>query len=77
MVARRNKSNGKANGRSGSVASRQSPPHQAIGWESYQGWISRLGNTRRRRQAKDALYTWRGYRDWAAKVRANWDRDEK
>jgi hypothetical protein len=43
------------------------------GWQQYRRWISKTPAPRRRRTGLDpALYTWKGYRDWAKQVKRNW-----
>jgi hypothetical protein len=48
------------------------------GWDAYRRWLSRVQLPDKRRIAMDpALYTWKGYRNWAEKVRRDWTPDEK
>ena len=77
MVGKREDDDRKSAGRSASNGKRHRPPTHAIGWEHYRGWVGSLGHAGRRRQGSKAVYTWQGYQAWAAKVRANWDPDEK
>jgi hypothetical protein len=51
-------------------------PVQTTGWDSYHGWIGRLGRDRSRRKGPVAVYTWHGYQAWAARVRAKWDPEQ-
>lgn len=45
--------------------------------ESYRRWLSRVQLPDKRRIAMDpSLYTWKGYRNWAEKVRRDWTPDE-
>lgn len=46
-------------------------------WEAYRRWLSRVQLPDRRRIAMDpSLYTWKGYRSWAEKVRRDWTPEE-
>ena len=48
------------------------------GWDAYRRWLSRVKLPDKRRIAMDpALYTWKGYRSWAEKVRRDWTPEEK
>lgn len=48
------------------------------GWDAYRRWLSRVQLPDKRRTAMDpALYTWKGYRNWAEKVRRDWTPEEK
>ena len=48
------------------------------GWDAYRRWLSRVQLPDKRRIAMDpALYTWKGYRNWAEKVRRDWTPEEK
>ena len=48
------------------------------GWDAYRRWLSRVQLPDERRIAMDpALYTWKGYRNWAEKVRRDWTPEEK
>lgn len=82
------KNNGeKKNGSSGyssALAERSGPNLVAqdgkdvSGWDAYRRWLSRVQLPDKRRTAMDpALYTWKGYRNWAEKVRRDWSPDEK
>jgi hypothetical protein len=47
-------------------------------WDSYRRWLNRVQLPDKRRVAMDpALYTWKGYRNWAEKVRRDWTPEEK
>ena len=43
-------------------------------WDAYRNWLSRApAPTSRTRIAADAsVYTWKGYRSWADKVKRSW-----
>lgn len=48
------------------------------GWDAYRRWLGRVQLPDKRRTAMDpALYTWKGYRNWAEKVRRDWTPEEK
>ncbi len=48
------------------------------GWDAYRRWLSRVQLPDKRRIAMDpALYTWKGYRNWAEKVRRDWTPEDK
>ncbi|GEM_PF-614285 len=48
------------------------------GFDAYRRWLSRVKLPDKRRIAMDpALYTWKGYRNWAEKVRRDWTPEEK
>lgn len=48
------------------------------GWDAYRRWLGRVQLPDKRRTAMDpALYTWKGYRNWAEKVRRDWTTEEK
>lgn len=47
-------------------------------WDAYRRWLSRVQLPDKRRTAMDpSLYTWKGYRSWADKVRRDWTSEEK
>ncbi len=47
-------------------------------WDAYRRWLSRVQLPDKRRTAMDpSLYTWKGYRNWADKVRRDWTSEEK
>lgn len=65
------------------LVDRQRPPlatgdgRDVGNWEAYRRWLSRVQLPDRRRIAMDpSLYTWKGYRSWAEKVRRDWTPDE-
>jgi hypothetical protein len=63
-----------------SVAAGRSPgavPNEQQGWEAYRKWLSRVSMQPARRSPRDvSIYSWRGYNNWADKVRQNWESDE-
>ncbi|MBL8226666.1 MAG: hypothetical protein JNM50_15175 [Chromatiales bacterium] len=47
-------------------------------WDSYRRWLSRVQLPDKRRIAMDpSLYTWKGYRSWAEKVRRDWTPEDE
>ncbi|MCC5793966.1 MAG: hypothetical protein JJT85_04425 [Chromatiales bacterium] len=47
------------------------------GWDAYRRWLDRVDAPATRRSgANPALYTWKGYRSWAEKVRRDWKPEE-
>ena len=47
------------------------------GWEAYRKWLAGADSTRVRRQQADiSLYSWKGYQNWADKIRRSWDDDK-
>ncbi len=47
------------------------------GWEAYRKWLSRDNAQPAQRTPLDAsIYSWRGYNNWADKVRQTWKADE-
>ena len=52
-------------------------PNEQQGWDAYRKWLSRVSMQRGRRSARDtSIYSWRGYNNWADKVRQNWKADD-
>ena len=63
--------------RQASRADKQSAPSEQQGWEAYRKWLSRVSMQPARRTARDAsVYSWRGYNNWADKVRQNWESED-
>ena len=46
------------------------------GWEAYRGWLSKMDPNASRRRGARSIYTWKGYKAWAANIRASWDADK-
>jgi len=47
------------------------------GWEAYRKWLSQVNTQPAQRSSLDAsIYSWRGYNNWADKVRQAWKADE-
>ena len=52
-------------------------PTEQQGWEAYRKWLSRVSMQPTRRSARDvSIYSWRGYNNWADKVRQNWKSED-
>ena len=46
---------------------------QKEGWDAYRKWLSRVSGPAPRRSPLDpAIYSWKGYHNWAEKVKQNW-----
>ncbi len=44
------------------------------GLDAYSNWVSRVQpGTGGRGKLNNALYTWKGYRDWADRIKQNWE----
>jgi hypothetical protein len=73
-VARYNDSNGKDRRRydqNGNGLRR--PLTSSVGWGQRRELVQHAQSKPQRRRVPDAIYTLRGYKAWAAKVRQNWD----
>lgn len=48
------------------------------GWDAYRKWLSSVsGKSQTRRATIDhSIYSWKGYQNWADRVRQNWNPDE-
>jgi len=58
-------------------AAQDSAPSEQQGWDAYRKWLSRVSMQPTRRAARDvSIYSWRGYNNWADKVRQNWKSDD-
>lgn len=50
--------------------------HTEDGWAAYRNWMSRVSHSGSRQiHADSSIYTWKGYKDWAEKVKRNWEAD--
>ena len=46
------------------------------GWDAYRSWLGQVAGTRGRRvMADSSIYTLQGYKDWAHRIRKDWDPD--
>ncbi len=53
------------------------PPGSAEGADTYPNWLDRMQRARARHAAiTKNLYTWSNYKNWAEKMRDNWDEEE-
>jgi hypothetical protein len=51
---------------------------EVTNWDAYRRWLGRVQLPDKRRTAMDpSLYTWKGYRNWADKVRRDWSPEDK
>lgn len=50
------------------------PGNEQHGWEAYRKWLSRVNTkpTAERTPLDHSIYSWRGYHNWADKVRQTW-----
>ncbi|HEY5624231.1 MAG TPA: hypothetical protein VIV14_10765 [Gammaproteobacteria bacterium] len=47
------------------------------GWEAYRKWLSHVNAQPKQRSSIDtSIYSWRGYNNWADKIRQTWKDDE-
>jgi hypothetical protein len=66
-----NNKGGLAKGRSN--ASPKPPAKGKEGWDAYRKWMSRVSDSAERRAPLDpAIYSWKGYHNWADKVKNSW-----
>lgn len=49
-------------------------PTEQRGWDAYRKWLSRVATkpAAERTPLDHSIYSWRGYQNWADKVRQNW-----
>lgn len=67
--------NGDANGRTQSKGGHGASEQQ--GWEAYRKWLSRVTTQPAQRTPIDSsIYSWKGYNNWAEKVRQTWKSDD-
>jgi hypothetical protein len=46
-------------------------------WDAYRNWLTKVQAPEQRRSLPDpALFSFKGYRSWAEKIRRDWDEDE-
>jgi hypothetical protein len=59
----------------GSRAAEESREQQ--GWEAYRKWLSRVsGQPSPRAPLDGSIYSWKGYQNWADRVRQTWKSEE-
>lgn len=52
-------------------------PKEQQGWEAYRKWLSRVSTQPAQRSPLDSsVYSWKGYNNWADKVRQSWKSDD-
>ena len=73
-------SNGDTNGRThpkGAVGANGQTPNEQQGWDAYRKWLSRVTTQPAQRSPIDSsIYSWKGYNNWAEKVRQTWKSDD-
>lgn len=61
--------NGHANSASGN--------REQQGWDAYRRWMSRVSGQPAQRSPLDpSIYSWKGYHNWADKVRQTWPEED-
>lgn len=52
----------------------RSPSSEQHGWDAYRKWLSRVSTkpSGERAPLDHSIYSWRGYQNWADKVRQTW-----
>lgn len=51
---------------------------QVGSWDAYKNWLTKVQAPEQKRSLPDpALFSFKGYRSWAEKVRRDWDADEE
>jgi len=46
-------------------------------WDAYRNWLTKVQAPEQRRSVPDpALFSFKGYRSWAEKIRRDWESDE-
>jgi len=72
--------NGDTNGRThpkGAVGANGHAPNEQQGWDAYRKWLSRVTTQPAQRSPIDSsIYSWKGYNNWAEKVRQTWKSDD-
>ena len=50
---------------------------EVTSWDAYRNWLTKVQAPEQRRSLPDpALFSFKGYRSWAEKIRRDWDHDE-
>jgi hypothetical protein len=50
---------------------------EVTSWDAYRNWLTKVQAPEQRRSLPDpALFSFKGYRSWAEKIRRDWDQDE-
>lgn len=68
----------KGRSRSGVAAGSNGQSHnEQQGWDAYRKWLSRVTTQPAQRTPVDSsIYSWKGYNNWAEKVRQTWKSEE-
>ncbi len=57
--------------------SSQASSSQVGSWDAYKNWLTKVQAPDQKRSLPDpALFSFKGYRSWAEKVRRDWDSEE-
>ncbi len=71
---------GDKNGRThpkGAVGANGHASNEQQGWDAYRKWLSRVTTQPAQRSPIDSsIYSWKGYNNWAEKVRQTWKSDD-
>jgi hypothetical protein len=50
---------------------------EVTSWDAYRNWLTKVQAPEQRRSLPDpALFSFKGYRSWAEKIRRDWEQDE-
>ena len=50
---------------------------EVTSWDAYRNWLTKVQAPEQRRSLPDpALFSFKGYRSWAEKIRRDWEHDE-
>ena len=50
---------------------------EVTSWDAYRNWLTKVQAPEQRRSVADpALFSFKGYRSWAEKMRRDWDTEE-
>ncbi len=51
--------------------------HEVTTWDAYRNWLTKVQAPEQRRSVPDpALFSFKGYRSWAEKIRRDWETEE-
>ena len=63
--------------RSGAAGAGGKGASEQQGWEAYRKWLSRVTTQPAQRAPIDSsIYSWKGYNNWAEKVRQTWKSED-
>ena len=58
-------------------ASASSKKGEVTSWDAYRNWLTKVQAPEQRRSLPDpALFSFKGYRSWAEKVRRDWEHED-